>query len=118
MTTVFERLKELPDYLYYPFISHIRFPRYKNLIPNFKIEFKYPITALVGVNGASKSSVLRAIYGSPKNKSIEDYWFETDVDHVNDAATSKSAFVYGYYNQSASRNVEVVKVRIKKDKRK
>ena len=116
MTTVFERLKELPDYLYYPIISHIRFPRYKNLIPNFKIEFKYPITALVGVNGASKSSVLRAIYGSPKNKSIEDYWFETDVDHVNDAATSKSAFVYGYYNQSASRNVEVVKVRIKKDK--
>lgn len=115
MTTIFERLKNLPDYLYYPFISHIRFPRYKNLIPNLKIEFKYPITALVGVNGASKSSILRAIYGAPKNKSIGDYWFETKIDHIKDAETSKSVFIYGYYNQQARRNVEAVKVRIKKD---
>lgn len=115
MATIFERLKNIPEYLFYPFISHIRFPRYKNLIPDLKIEFKYPITALVGVNGASKSSILRAIYGAPKNKSIGDYWFETKIDHIKDAETSKSAFIYGYYNQQARRNVETVKVRIKKD---
>lgn len=113
MTTVFDELKRIPHNLYYPFISHIRFPHYKNLIPNLKIEFKYPITALVGVNGASKSSVLRAVYGAPKNKSIGDYWFETNIDHIKDG--NRSVFIYGYYNQQAGRNVEAVKVRIKKD---
>ena len=73
MSDVFEQLKMVPENLRYPYISHIRFPHYKNLVPDLKIEFKYPITALVGVNGASKSSVLRAIYGAPKNKSVGDY---------------------------------------------
>ena len=82
------------------------------MVSNLKIEFNYPITALVGVNGASKSSVLRAIYGAPKNKSIGDYWFETNIDHIKD---ERSVFIYGYYNQQAQREVEAVKVRIKKD---
>lgn len=68
---------------------------------------------MVGVNGASKSSVLRAVYGAPKNKSIGDYWFETNIDHIKDG--NRSVFIYGYYNQQAGRNVEAVKVRIKKD---
>ncbi len=114
MVNFFDELKEQPNSIRYPYISHIRFPHYKNLVHDFKIEFKYPITALVGVNGSSKSSVLRAIYGAPQNKSIEDYWFETDIDKIDN--TNRSSFIYGYYNQSAQRNVEVIKTRIKKDK--
>ena len=123
MSDVFEQLKMVPENLRYPYISHIRFPHYKNLVPDLKIEFKYPITALVGVNGASKSSVLRAIYGAPKNKSVGDYWFETDIDRVDDLDKNQkptSSFIYGYYNLAAKRYVEVLKTRInliKKNKR-
>ncbi len=118
MSTIFQKLKEQPENIRYPYISHIRFPHYKNLISGLNIKFQYPITALIGVNGSSKSSVLRAIYGAPKDKSIEDYWFETNVDNVGDdkGDKQKSCFIYGYYNAPARRNVEVIKTRIKKEK--
>ncbi len=115
MVNFFDKLKEQDDDIRYPYIAYIRFPNYKNLIPDLKIDFKYPITALVGVNGSCKSSVLRAIYGAPKNKSIEDYWFETDIDKIDNA--NRSLFIYGYYNTAAQRIVEVIKTRIKKDKK-
>ena len=53
-----------------PYISHIRFPHYKNLAPDLKIDFDFPITALVGPNGTNKSSILRAIQGSPGNENL------------------------------------------------
>ena len=43
---------------YYPYIEHIRFPKYKILERNSKIEFKFPITLLVGENGANKTSFI------------------------------------------------------------
>ena len=87
------------------------------VLKNINIDIKKGETvALIGVNGSSKSSVLRAIYGAPKDKSIEDYWFETNVDNVGDdkGDKQKSCFIYGYYNAPARRNVEVIKTRIKK----
>ena len=118
MSTIFQKLKEQPEYIRYPYISHIRFPHYKNLMSGLSIKFQYPITALIGINGSSKSSVLRAIYGAPKDKSIEDYWFETNIDNVGDdkGDKQKSCFIYGYYNTPAGRDVEVIKTRIKKEK--
>lgn len=115
MSTIFKQLANQPDHVRYPFISYIRFPHYKNLTPDLKIEFKYPITALVGVNGSNKSSILRAIYGAPKNKSIGEYWFETNIDQIKNEKVEKSSFIYGYYNKNINRIVEVIKTRIKKD---
>jgi hypothetical protein len=51
-----------------PYISHIRFPHYKNLAPDLKIDFDFPITALVGPNGTNKSSILRAIQGLARKR--------------------------------------------------
>lgn len=93
-----------------PFIRHIRFPFYKNLEEYSIINFSYPITALVGQNGTNKSSVLRALYGSPNNYSLGSLWFSTDIDEIKDEGRSR--FIYGYYDPSSKDTVEVIKTRI------
>jgi predicted ATPase len=115
---IFETIEKIPESQYYPYISHIRFPYYKKLKPNLRIDFSYPITALIGSNGSSKSSVLRAIYGSPEGYSIGSYWFESNMDKYYDEDSNrkpKSAFIYGYYNTDANRHVEVKKTRVRKE---
>ncbi len=91
-----------------PFIRHIRFPFYKNLEPGTRIEFSYPITALVGQNGSNKSSILRALYGTPENYNIGDFWFSTAVDPIVEAGGQRNCYIYGYYNQAAALDVEVL----------
>ncbi|EPC8190000.1 ATP-dependent nuclease [Yersinia enterocolitica] len=93
-----------------PFIRHIRFPFYKNLEEYSTINFNYPITALVGQNGTNKSSVLRALYGSPNNYSLGNLWFSTDIDEIKD--DGRSRFIYGYYDSYSKEIVEVIKTRI------
>lgn len=95
-----------------PFIRHIRFPRYKNLSSEMRIEFNFPITVLVGENGCNKSSVIRALYGAPANKSLGEYWFESKIDTID--ADSKSCFIYGYLNPLEDKVVEVLKTRVYK----
>jgi predicted ATPase len=97
-----------------PFISHIRFPHYKNLAPDLKIDFDFPITALVGPNGTNKSSILRAIQGSPGNENLGVYWFSTSTDPIDETG-ARNAFIYGYHHAGAGKVVEVLKLRIKKD---
>lgn len=96
-----------------PFIRHIRFPFFKNLAEDSKIDFEYPITALVGQNGTNKSSVLRALFGSPNNYSLGSLWFSTDVDEIKDGGRSR--FIYGYYDKATDSIVEVIKTRISKE---
>jgi hypothetical protein len=98
-----------------PYISHIRFPYYKNLEPGTRIDFQFPITALVGVNGTNKSSVLRAIQGSPENENLGVYWFSTSTDPIEEAGGNRNAFVYGYHHAGAKKTVEVLKTRVKKE---
>jgi len=98
-----------------PFIGHIRFPQYKNLAPNTKIEFSYPITALVGANGTNKSSILRALYGAPENNNLGNFWFSTSIDPIEETGKRASCFIYGYWNTSEQKVVEVIKTRIKKE---
>lgn len=93
-----------------PFIRHIRFPYFKNLEEYSTIHFHYPITALVGQNGTNKSSVLRALYGSPNNYSLGNLWFSTDLDEIKDGGRSR--FIYGYYDSASKDVVEVIKTRI------
>lgn len=96
-----------------PFIRHIRFPFFKNLAEDSKIDFEYPITALVGQNGTNKSSVLRALFGSPNSYSLGSLWFSTDVDEIKDGGRSR--FIYGYYDKATDSIVEVIKTRISKE---
>ena len=98
-----------------PFIRHIRFPQFKNLASNTKIDFSYPITALVGANGTNKSSILRALYGAPENNNLGNFWFSTSIDPIEETGNRASCFIYGYWNTSEQKIVEVIKTRIKKE---
>ena len=89
---------------FYPYIDYIRFPHYKSLSLNSKINFDFPITLLVGKNGVNKTSILQALYGSPVNKSVSEYWFSTNVDYI-DEGEGKQCLIYSYLNEKASRNV-------------
>jgi predicted ATPase len=97
-----------------PFIRHIRFPRYKNLVPDTKIDFSSPITALVGANGTNKSSILRALQGAPGMNNLGMFWFSTSVDPIEETGGERNAFIYGYHHASAGKLVEVLKTRVKK----
>ncbi|WP_332853421.1 ATP-dependent nuclease [Duganella sp. S19_KUP01_CR8] len=98
-----------------PFITHIRFPKYKNLAPNTRIEFSHPITVLVGANGTNKSSVLRALYGVPGQYNLGSLWFSTSTDPIEEGDGERNCFIYGYNNPEAKKVTEVLKIRIKKD---
>lgn len=98
-----------------PYIGHIRFPQYKNLSPNTRVEFSYPITALVGANGTNKSSILRALYGSPGYNNLGNYWFSTSIDPIEETGGRPSCFIYGYWNPIEGKIVEVIKTRVKEE---
>lgn len=100
---------------YYPFIEYIRFPKYKLLEKNSRINFNFPITLLVGKNGTNKTSLLQALYGSPEGKSIGEYWFTTSVDKIDkyeNKNEDRHCLIYGYYFEKAERIVEVLKTRV------
>jgi predicted ATPase len=96
-----------------PFIRHIRFPFYKNLVEGARIDFTFPINVLVGQNGTNKSSVLKALYGTPNGYSLGALWFSTSIDPIEDGGRSR--IIYGYYDKDTNKVVEVIKARIKKD---
>jgi len=96
---------------YEPFIRHIRFPHFKNLTPYLRIDFKFPITAIVGPNGTNKSSVLRAIACCPHFKNLSEYWFETDVDPIDESG-GRPRYIFGYIDPHSNNTVEVIQTRI------
>lgn len=96
------------------YIAHIRFPRYKNIADGTRIEFSFPVTALVGSNGSGKTSVLNALYGAPARKSTGQYWFSTEVDPIEEGDGSPSRFIYGHYNKTLKAIVETRKARVRK----
>jgi predicted ATPase len=92
------------------FIDYIRFPFYKNFEPDSKLLLSEPITILTGMNGTGKSSILHALYGAPKGKSIEEFWFSTSVDPID--RSDASCFIYGYRDKVKNEQLEVLKTRI------
>lgn len=95
-----------------PYIRHIRFPQYKNIHPFTRIDFTFPITALVGANGTNKSSLLKALYGSPGNNNLGNYWFSTETDPILEGDDYPNCFIYGYLNNHINETVEVLKTRV------
>ncbi|MBJ8496447.1 AAA family ATPase [Acinetobacter pittii] len=78
-----------------PYITSLVFAEYKNISPLTRINFSFPITALVGANGTNKSSILRALYGSVQGTSLGEIWFNTAVDSVNNPSYF---YKYNIYN--------------------
>lgn len=105
------------DIVFPGYITHIRFPRYKNIADGMRIDFTFPITALVGSNGSGKTSVLNALYGAPARKSAGQYWFSTKVDPIKEGDGSPSRFIYGHRNPTLKAIVETRKARVKKIRR-
>lgn len=96
------------------FITDIHFPYYKGLVKDAKIEFKFPLTVLVGENGCGKSSVLQAMENVAAGKSLSQRWFSTSVDPIPDG--ERPSFWYSYYSELAGRIVQILNLRIKKTK--
>jgi len=94
------------------YITDIHFPYYKGLVKDAKIEFKFPLTVLVGENGCGKSSVLQAMENVAAGKSLSQRWFSTSVDPIPDG--ERPCFWYSYYSESAKKIVQILNTRIKK----
>jgi len=97
------------------YIEYIRFPFFKNFERDLKINFTFPITSIVGQNGSGKSSLLHALYGSPEGKSVEEFWYTTDLDPIKDLKDNRHCFIYSYKTEYSKKNAEILKTRIKKE---
>jgi len=93
-----------------PSIHHIRFPLFKNLAPGTRVDFLHPVTAIVGPNGTNKSSILRALQGSPGMNNLGVFWFGTALDAI--PSKERHRFIYGRYSPTTKGTVEVIKSRI------
>jgi len=91
--------------IYKKYIEYIRYPRFRNLVDNSKIEFNFPVTFLVGKNGGGKSSTLQSLYGCPQGKSLGQYWFTTELDPIKEFESDRNCFIYGYNTNDGIREV-------------
>ena len=103
------------------YIEYIRFPLFKNLEEDTRIDFNFPLTTFIGPNGSGKSSALHALYGAPKFYNTSHFWFETELDpirytQINDSR-KRTSFVYGYRDQTGN-IAEALKLRIYTEKAK
>lgn len=93
-------------------IRSIRFPNYRNLEPGADLSFEHPITVLLGCNGTNKSSILHALYGSVRGKSIGEFWFETKLDAIPETRDGlRQSVVHQYFDTDTSDLVECLKIR-------
>ena len=96
------------------FITDIHFPCFKGLEKDSAINFQFPITVLIGKNGCGKTSILQALETAPEGKSYTQKWFSTSVDPIPEEP--RPAFWYSFNSVEAKKNVEILNIRIKKEK--
>lgn len=101
------------EYEFSPYITNLVLAEYKNISPLTKINFSFPITALVGANGTNKSSILKALYGAVDGLSLGQIWFNTAVDTVKNPS-----YFYTYNIYRDRRLVVTPEVRLTKVPRK
>lgn len=96
------------------YVTHVVFPKFKNIEPGTRVDFEFPLTALVGANGIGKSSLLHALWGMPFGYSTSKFWFSTDLDPIEDSKRDPQRFFYGYWHNEVGGVVETRKARIGK----
>ncbi|MEQ9406420.1 MAG: AAA family ATPase [Fuerstiella sp.] len=112
LATSIRALKDADDAIH---IKALRFPNYRNLEPNAKLPFEFPITVLLGRNGCNKSSILHALHGCQKRSSVSDFWFETQLDAIPKTVNGlKQSFTHTYLRDG--RYVECIKARAPRGK--
>lgn len=99
------------------YIEQIRFPFFKKITKNQVIELNYPFIALVGPNGSGKSSVLQALYGACRGKSVSDFWFSTHIDPIQESGSEINRFIYKFKPKGYHSSIEVLNQRTKHAKR-
>lgn len=92
------------------FIHDVTFSKFKSFAPGTKIEFRFPITVLVGPNGGGKSSLLHAAWGMPLRHSTSRFWFSTPVDPINNNGRSRNRYWYSHYIKNIQKTVESRKI--------
>jgi len=92
------------------FVHDVTFPKFKSFAAGTKIEFRFPITVLVGPNGGGKSSLLHAAWGMPLKHSTSRFWFSTPVDPIDNDAKDQNRYWYSHYIKSIQQTVESRKI--------
>lgn len=92
------------------FIHDVTFPKFKSFASGTKIEFRFPITVLVGPNGGGKSSLLHAAWGMPHKHSTSRFWFSTPVDPIKYDAKDQNRYWYSHYIKSVKKIAESRKI--------
>lgn len=98
------------EYEFYPYINNLVLAEYKNISPLTKINFSFPITALVGANGTNKSSILKALYGTVDGFSLGQIWFNTAVDTVKNPSYFYTYNIYTDGTLTVTPEVRLTKV--------
>jgi predicted ATPase len=94
------------------YITHATFPKFKVIEPGTRVDFEFPLTALVGANGIGKTSLLHALWGMPYGYSTSKFWFATDLDPIESNQKDLQRYFYGYWSDSFGGVVETRKARI------
>jgi predicted ATPase len=92
------------------FVHDVTFPKFKSFASGARVEFRFPITVLVGPNGGGKSSLLHAAWGMPNKHSTSRFWFSTPVDPIDNNGTDQNRYWYSHYVRSIQRIVESRKI--------
>ena len=99
------------------FIYDATFPNFKKIKPFTKVEFKFPLTVLVGANGGGKSTILHALWGMPLSYSTNRFWFSTPIDPISEESAGKPnipRYWYTHYVKEIGQRVQTRKVKGKK----
>lgn len=92
------------------FIHKVCFPNFKNFARGAEIEFRFPITIVVGPNGGGKSSILQAVWGMPLGYSTSRFWFSTPVDPIDMVASDRPRYWYSHYIKALGDQVQTRKI--------
>lgn len=94
------------------YITHAVFPKFKNIEPFTRVDFQFPLTALVGANGIGKSSLLHALWGMPYGYSTSKFWFSTELDPIENNKKNPQRYFYGHWHDEYGDVVETRKARL------
>lgn len=94
------------------YIAYAVFPKFKSIEAGARVDFEFPLTALVGANGIGKSSLLHALWGMPYGYSTSKFCFSTALDPIQGTQKDPQRYFYGHWSESFGGIVETRKARV------